>query len=68
MQTLTWTLILFMLVMMGMIGRSDYRQEFIDEIEYCEMVGIWDADASQGILPVDRGGWPPYDPHTTCED
>lgn len=44
----------------------------IDELtaqqdQYCEMVSIWKADATRGIAPEQRNGWPPYQGDEFCQ-
>lgn len=30
------------------------------QVQYCEMVARWHADAAAGVSPKNRTGWPPY--------
>lgn len=53
--------VLFLIMAFGIAGMFDMQDEQVRHESYCEMVGIWNADAARGIPEKDRAGWPPFD-------
>ena len=65
-----WALILASVAIFSALvwaGTSDFEVEAAQDQQYCEMVAIWNLEASQNILPIDRNGWPPYNSRINCE-
>lgn len=51
-------LAIVLMAAMAMAGCND--QPDPQQVQYCEMVARWHADAAAGIPPKSRTGWPPY--------
>lgn len=50
------------LVLGVLLAGCDEAQEKDREREqYCYMTELWQLQASAGVMPKDRQGWPPYD-------
>jgi hypothetical protein len=48
-------------------GTMDSQDAEDSHREYCGMVALWDADASQGVAPEHRAGWPPFGGSNKCK-
>ena len=49
------------------VSGLDYDDAVLQDQNYCDMVEIWNDDASAGIEPAERNGWPPYNKAIECE-
>lgn len=38
----------------------------IDIAEYCEMRDLWKQDADNGVIEINRKGWPPFGDDGQC--
>lgn len=63
-----WSLIALLLVFaaLALAGTMDARDAERSRQQYCEMVALWDSDASQDVAPEQRRGWPPFDGRKQC--
>jgi hypothetical protein len=52
-------LAIFVLVLMGIVGQSDYEEEQRQTVQYCEMVKLWKQTKG-------RAGWPAYNGEGAC--
>lgn len=51
------------ILLIGSIEADDARNE---RDHYCAQISAWNEDASKGIAPHDRRGWPHYDEAMSC--
>lgn len=50
-----------LVVLIGVVGHFDAEDTDAQHANYCSMVATWHSEATKGIPPNDRTGWPPYD-------
>lgn len=61
-------LFLFVMILAGIAGQSDFEHAQMEEEHYCDMVALWKADAAAGIRAEDRRGWPEFKKgEVTCQ-
>ncbi|MFP5404624.1 MAG: hypothetical protein ACLGG2_08030 [Gammaproteobacteria bacterium] len=53
-------LAIFVLVLMGIVGQSDFEEEQRQQDEYCAMVKLWKQTNGQA-------GWPAYNGEGACK-
>ena len=56
-----------LVLLLGLAGAMDYEDQQAEQAHYCDMVGIWKADAKAGIPKERRNGWPPYKGDNFCQ-
>lgn len=42
-------------------GCDKANEKDLEQERYCYMVELWQLQASAGVAPKDRQGWPPYE-------
>ena len=53
-------LAIFVLVLMGIVGQSDFEEEQQQVKQYCEMVNLWKQTNGEA-------GWPAYNGERMCK-
>lgn len=50
-----------------LIGSFEAGDAQAERDYYCAQIVLWNEDASKGIAPHDRRGWPHYDEAMSCK-
>lgn len=53
-------LLVLALIVLGLAGAADYRDEQATAERYCQGLALWQKDAQRGIDPYGRRGHPDY--------
>lgn len=58
-KILVWV---FLIVVIGVVGRMDMEDEQANDINYCNMRMLYEADRARGMAREHRSGWPAFKP------